>query len=306
MATEVVVEQKPDQQQQSGADDKNTQQTRNDGTRADTSRVADDKGVVDSKDQPPKEKTYSFKEDRSDWIPRTRLNEESGKRTTLEKEVTQLRTEIETERKRVRAALGIETPNKDEAELQETRELFFKTFPEFGHLKDLSKDDIAEILEAARDARGSSQATWTRHREEMRVELDDIAAEMLRTDKLTEQQSKRLWRAFREEAREQAVVRAKAERAEDSTYDYENDFVARYERGDKALLEEFAKAFYDEWVTPARRTATAAVVNRGTRPVPRGERTRPAITQGPPNIDYNDDNAFKKAMSAARSGGGEV
>ena len=304
------VEQKPDlQQQQSGAGDTTIQQPRNDGNRADTSRVVDAKsGVPQDGDQRKgvDGKVYTFKEDRGSWVPPHRLSEETGKRTKAETEAAQLRQDLDIERKRVRAALGVETLNKDDAELQETRELFFKTFPEFGHLKDLSKDDIAELLDAAREARGSANATWARHREEMRAELDDVAAELLRTDKLTEQQSKRLWRAFREEAREQAQARAKAERAEDSTYDFENDFVARYERGDKTLLEEFAKSFNEEWVTPARRTATAAVVTRGTRPVPRGERTRPAITQGPPNINYNDDDAFKKAMGAARSGGGEV
>lgn len=291
-----------------GAGEKNVQ-TPLDGNRADTNRVAE------NQNQPPQDgdrkvgadgKVYTFKEDRSDWLPPHRLREETGKRTKLETEVATLRQEIETERKRVRAALGIETPSKDEAELQETRELFFKSFPEFAHLKDLTREDIQELLEAAREARGSTEATWQRHSAAMRTELENIAAELLRTQKLSDKQSARLWRAFREEAREQAQRRVRAEKMQDPSYNFENDFSARWHRGDTTLLEEFAKTFYEEWAAPVRRTAVAAEVTRGNRPVPRGERHRSVVTQGPPNINYNDDNAFKQAIGAARTGGGEV
>ena len=128
----------------------------------------------------------------------------------------------------------------------------------------------------------------------------------MNVEKLSEPQVKRLHRAFKEEAREQATARAKAERAEDTTYDYNNDFVARYERGDKKLLQEFAKAFLDEWGIPARRSVSASVVGRQNRPVPRGERNRSMQTQGPPKINYNDEDAFKAAMVTARQGGGDV
>src|SRR5687767_7720335 len=65
-------------------------------------------GVLPAAQPPtPAEKTFSFKEDRSDWIPRTRLNEESGKRTKLEQQVTALNERLEMEQRRVRAAMGL-------------------------------------------------------------------------------------------------------------------------------------------------------------------------------------------------------
>ena len=289
-----------------GADDKNTQnQTRNDGNRADTSRVADDKGDNSTTDT-SKEKSYSFKEDRSDWIPRNRLNEESGKRTKLETQLAEATAKAELHEKRLRIALGVEIPNKEDQEAAEIREAMYKANPKLKLLEKLDEATIERILGAADSATTAVQAQWARHRDGMLGNLQEEAADLLGVEKLSEAQSKRLERAFREEAREQAQIRARAEEKQDSTYDFENDFVSRYERGDKKLLVEFAKSFIDEWGIPARRTATASAFERQNRPVPRGGRVRTSLTQGPPKIDYNDDDAFRTAMLAARTGGGEV
>jgi hypothetical protein len=47
-----------------------------------------------------------------------------------------------------------------------------------------------------------------------------------------------------------------------------------------------------------------AQARRLGRPVPSGGRTRQSLTQTAPQIDYNDEDAFKKALLAARQGGG--
>ena len=296
----------PTDQQSGGAGDTNTQtQTRADGSRADTSRVADATSEQ-TQDDKPKDKSFSFKEDRSDWIPRTRLNEESGKRTKLEQEVAELRKQSELNEKRVRLALGLEVPSKDEQETQEAREALYKLNPKLKLLDQLDENQLQRILDAADSATESTRAQWKRHSSDMLSDLEGEASELLGVDALSEAQTKRLHRAFREEAREQGSLRAKAERAEDAAYDYDNDFVARYERGDKTLLREFAKAFLDEWGIPARRAVTTSAVQRQTRPVPRGERSRSHLTQTPPKIDYNDDKAFRDAILATRQDGGSV
>lgn len=253
----------------------------------------------------PKEKSYSFKEDRSDWIPRTRLNEESGKRTKLETELAQARAAVELNEKRLRIAMGLEVVPKEDQEAAEIREALYKANPKLKLLDRLDEDTIERILGAAESATTATQAQWARHRDGMLSNLEEEAADLLGVEKLSEPQTKRLQRAFREEAREQAQARAKAEQNQDATYDFDNDFVSRYERGDKKLLQEFAKSFIDEWGIPARRQANASAFDRNNRPVPRGGRVRTPLTQGPPKIDYNDDDAFTKAMIAARNGGGD-
>lgn len=307
MAHETVVEQNPGAGNAPGAVGDTTQvSSQNTGTRADTNRVATDQNTNTQNDQTVKEKTYSFKEDRSDWIPRTRLNDESGKRTKLEQELAVIKSQLDDRDKKLKAALGIEVPSADEQELQEVREALYKVNPKLKLLDQLDEQQLERILGAAESAESTTKAQWARHREEMLGSLTDIASDLLNVDKPSDAQVKRLHRAFREEAREQAALRAKAEQSQDPTYDFENDFVARYERGDEKLLKEFAKSFLDEWGIPARRAVTTSVIQRQNRPVPRGERQRSHLTQGPPKIDYNDDNAFKEAMKVARNGGGDV
>jgi len=274
-------------------------QPQNNGSRADTSRVED------GQRQEPKDKGFTYKEDRTDWVPRPRLNEESAKRTKLEQSVTQLQQELELRDKRLRLAMGLEVPTKEDQELNEMREGLYRLNPKLKLLDRLDEESIERLLHAAESAESTSQATWARHREEQLASLDIEVADLLGVDKLTEAQAQRLRRDFRSHAREEAAKRERAERTQDPNYDFQKDFVSRYERGDKSLLKEFAKSFIDEWVTPARRQASASAVTRFGRPVPRGERTRMPLTQGPPKIDYNDENAFKNALLAGRRGGDE-
>jgi hypothetical protein len=306
MPPETVTSGNPDNTNVSGAGGDNTPIVpQNNGNRADTSRVADVTGG-----NPPlettKEKTFSFKEDRSDWIPRTRLNEESGKRTKLESDLAQARTQAEMNEKKLRIAMGLEVVKPEDQEAAEIREALFKAHPKLKLLERLDEDTIDRILGAADSATSATQAQWNRHRDGMLSTLKEDAAELLGVEKLSDAQAKRLDRAFREEAREQAQARARAAEAQDSTYDFANDFVMRYERGDKTLLQEFAKSYIEDWGIPARRQANTSAFDRQNRPVPRGGRSRTTLTTGVPKIDYNDDNAFKNAMIAARTGGGEV
>src|SRR3990167_2252175 len=219
-----------------GAGDTTTQnQPPNSGARADTSRVGDGQGATpkDGDQKTADGKVYTFKEDCADWVPRGRLNEESGKAKKFEGEIAQLRNQLEDRDKKLRAALGIETPSPEEQEIAEARGA--------GNGKD----------------RGGT--------------LEDEVADALHVEKLNESQKRRLRVAFREEARDAGRARQKAEDAGDAYFDFDNDFVARYERGDKTLLTEFAKTFLDEWVTPVRRQNVASAVQRQNRPVPRGE-----------------------------------
>ena len=248
-------------------------------------------------------KVYTFKEDRSDWVPRNRLNEVSGKATKAEQRAAALEAERDALDRKVKALAGVEPVNKEQQNIEETRAALLKVFPNLQVLERFNEDQLNELMAAATSAQDATSAQWNRHRDLMMGDLEGEIADALNVEKLSEAQSRRLRTAFREEAREQAQKRARAEKLNDETYDYDNDFIARYERGDKKLLSEFAKSFLEEWVTPARRQATASAVNRINRPVPRGERSRQSVTQGPPKIDYNNEDAFKDALTKARAAG---
>lgn len=260
-------------------------------------------GVEGAEPKQPKEKFFQFKEDRSDWIPRNRLAEEAGKRTKLEQQVQELRDQHELAQKRLRLAMGLEVPSKDEQELTEMREALYKLNPKLKLLDSLDEEALERILSAAESAQHTTQVQWSRHRDEMLSNLSGEVADLVNVDKLSDSQRARLERDFKAYASEQNAKRMRAEKSQDPTYDYDNDFVSRYERGDKTLLTEFAKQFVEDWITPVRRQSNASAVNRINRPVPRGERTRQTVTQGPPKIDYNNDDAFKAAMLSARQGG---
>ena len=158
-----------------GAGDKTTQtQTQNDGSRADTSRVATDTGgaLKDGDQKTDKDgKVFTFKEDRTDWVPRTRLNDESGKRTKLEQKVEELTKQQELNDKRLRLAMGLEVPSKDEQDLQEMREALYKINPKLKLLDQLDEEQLSRLLEAADSANSTTRAQWERHRHQMLSDL---------------------------------------------------------------------------------------------------------------------------------------
>jgi hypothetical protein len=245
------------------------------------------------------ERTYSYKEDRTDWVPRTRINELGGKIKTLEQQLA----EHSDFRTRLGSAFGVNQPNGEEKEIAEAKEALFKVFPNLKVLEKLDPQRFEQLLSGVDSAKAATQAQWDRHATQMLTNLGSEVADALGVEKLTPTQEKNLSRAFREEARDCAIARDRAAKTGDQTYDERNDFISRYERGDATLLKEFAKAFLGDWVEPGRRMGAADVTRRQNRPTPRGERTRQTIAQGPPKIDYNNDDAFKKALTDARNAG---
>lgn len=250
------------------------------------------------------EKTYSYKEDRTDWVPRHRMNEVSGGKTKAEQERDAARGELEIERKRVQALSGVTPQDPKAAEQTAIRDAIMQLVPEIGLLKGMTKEQLQEILDAAQTARTSTQATWERHATTMMNDLDAEAAKTLGTDKLTPTQQGRLRGAYGDEARAAMYVRQeqkqRGERQSLETTAQDNDFIARHERGDKTLIKEFTKAFLDDFYEPARRQVTAQQARRQFRPTPRGERVRTPLTQGAQPVDLNNEAEFKKALLSAR------
>lgn len=248
------------------------------------------------------EKTYSFKEDRSDWIPRTRLNEVSSKLTKLEQENLTYKEQLALAEKRTRALAGVEPKNEEAEQAEEIKSAILKLFPGLKNIENLTEEQIQDMFDAAQTAKSTTQAQWERHAESMFSAVEDAVADELGTEKLTDSQIKRIRREYREAAAEALAARPRDQqgRPVDPT---RKDFLSRHEQGDKTLVTEFVKQFLADWYEPARRSVTRGVTSRQNRPVPRGERTRNTPVQGPPQIDYNNEDDFKKALLEARGSG---
>jgi hypothetical protein len=257
----------------------------------------------------PTEKTYSFKEDRSSWVPPHRLSETTAARTRAEQERDALKQRYEEAQARIQALAGVTPKNPQDVEAEEIKGIIAKMFPKIGLLDKLDEAALERVLQAAEVAEKSSSAAWDRHTNGILTSLDVAAAKVLGVGKLDDKQSARIRRAFRDEANAAEQVRAqqvrRGERESMDTTQQDNDFIARFERGDAELVQEFAQDFLNGFIEPVRRSVTADVTRRGMRPVPRGDRGRNPIVQGQQQQDLSTEDGFKKAILAARARGSQ-
>lgn len=248
---------------------------------------------------------HFYEEDRSDFVPRSRLNGENPqfkqRLTQAEQERENLRQELERERARIRALAGLETPSAEEAQRKEVKNLILEMFPELGEISTLKEQNQTALSQAQQ----AQVAHWERHSTAMFNDLEREVADALGVEKLTDTQVKRLRAAYIQDAQDAVnarFVNVGGQWLLKEGYDFSNDFMSRHEAGDKSLIKEFVKGYVGEWFEPARRQVTAQVTRR-SRPVPGGGRSGQPITKTP-EINYNDENAFKQALINARRGGG--
>jgi hypothetical protein len=259
-----------------------------------TPAPSDNGGVADGKGtQTPK--VFTFKEDRTDWVPRHRITETGQKLTAAEQRALKAEQDLATERARVQALVGA-TPKDDQTkQTDEIRELLQGMFPQLKELEKLTAGQLQKVLDAASGAEATTQAHWNRVAAEMLSTLDEQFADEIGVEKLTDSQQRRIRNAYRAEA--EAAVEARKQGADPT-----GDFLDRHERGDKTLVAEFLKGYLGDFFEPAKRAVTSAAVRR-QRPTPNGERTRMTVTKAP-EIDYNNEDAFKKALTEARASAG--
>lgn len=252
---------------------------------------------------------FTYGEDRSKWIdpakgeyvPRTRLNELT---TRFTNEINTLKTQLGSNTDIVSRLKQVFTgePSQQDKEANEIKEAIVSMFPGLKAIEKLTPEQLQEVLESADAGRQSAHNHWTQHATRMLDTLTTEVTKAMGVEKLTDSQARRLKVAYREEL---AVAVAARERAAQTgeQYDAANDALAKHERGDVAFLKEFTKQFLDDFYEPARRSATTAALRRTQRPVPKGGRESSQVTSKLPEIDYNDDNAFAKAMREARAQG---
>ena len=131
------------------------------------------------------EKTYSFKEDRSDWIPRQRLNESSAK---YEKRIADYEARvaaIEQQQDGVKKAFGINTPSKKEQEVAEMREAIYEVLPHLRGLEKLTPEQLEQILATAEAAGETTRSHWERQADTMIGDVESEIVEELGVEKST-------------------------------------------------------------------------------------------------------------------------
>ncbi len=260
-----------------------------------------------SQGQTQQARRFEYNEDRTDWLPRHRLNEESGKRQAAEQKAAQLEVALETERRRIQALTGAVPSDPKQAEKDEVKTAITGILTELGldidTLKSLNKGQLQTVLQAAEQARATAESTWQQHTEAAYTSLEEETARGIGVEALTPKQVAQIRRAYAAEA-EQCLAERKYAQENGLSYDPRNDFMARHLRRDPSLIKEFVKGYLDEWYQPARRSVTAQQVRQGRRVVPNGGRSQDLTVSNQPigNLDNKDD--FKKALLAARNAGG--
>ena len=203
------------------------------------------------------------------------LQKERKARQQYESDLKNERQNLETEKRRVQAALGINPVSADDKERDAIKQRFAQLYPE---LAGLTKDDI-DALREMRASSGNSQAVaqhyWTQHATQMVESLVATVAKDLGGN-LSKRQANRIAAAYAQEAENNP------------------EFLARHEKGDKTLVAEFAKQWIEDWYEPVRRKITQQEVGR-QRVVPSGK-DRGLVTHGDKKIDVNDPKAVEDLL----------
>ncbi len=224
---------------------------------------------------------FSYKEDRSTWVPPHRISEETRKRQDAERRYQETNARLEVETQRVQRLVGLDPKNPEEQKVEEVKAALTAMFPALARISD---EEFLNKLTSVADRDGELQQAvenhWTQHGRVMLDALEEEVSNALGGD-LSDRQKKRLSDAYINEIKDSP------------------ELIKRHEAGDRSLVTQFAKDFLDDWYKPAQRQVTNQQVSRVvSRRTPNGRDSRPVV-QGKPKIDYNDPKAVEDAMVAS-------
>ena len=243
---------------------------------------------------PPAEKTYSFKEDRTNWVApdKHKAAETAVNRTA--RELESLKSQLSERDKRIAALAGITPPDPDAAEADKIAQAFF-ALPQFAHLKGVTPELLDQVKALVADGASITAArdhVWNQHTDKFLSDLDAEFAAEIGVDTLTPGQQRKLHAAF------DAMVPSPQDAEAYAT------FKKRFEQADPKLIAEFVQEYKSDIIEPARRLATVPVMQR--RAVPRSGAGNPVVTQVP-KPDYSKmsvaemlDAAEKTALEVGR------
>ena len=212
------------------------------------------------------------------------LQAERKARQQYEQQYGTTKAELEQERKRIQALVGVNTPSAEVQEEELIRANFSKLYP---HLGGLTAEDITalrELRDSKSQMEAATSAMWRDKARLMSTAVEGHIAKELGGE-LTPRQISRIRAAY-------------VQAAEASP-----EFLARHEAGDLKLAEEFAKEFLEDWFEPAKRKATQQQISQFRR-VPSGK-DRSTVGTAAPKIDINDSKAVEDFLVAGRKERGQ-
>lgn len=229
------------------------------GAGGDKGAQGDQGGKPATQQQQVADKQYSYKEDRSKWLPPHR---EKEIRTSTETRVkSEMQKEIDTLNGRVRALAGLEpVAGNIPAEVGEARNAFLEVFPEFKPLltlltKKFGEQDALTALTSLAENSGqltqSADYIWSSLGTRTLNRLWEQAETQLGYE-LTDSRKNRMFAAFRAELQSNP------------------EFNARYEQEDPKLVEDFVKSFVEDFIAPVRGKTQMATRQSVRTPLPRG------------------------------------
>lgn len=215
--------------------------------------------------------SFSYKEDRSTWVPSHRVRQETDQRQRLE-------TELRFERERVAALTGVKMPVAADPENDAIRASFAKLYPGLAKMEAMS-DKLTRAAEFDYDGvTTSQQQTWIAHGNQVLQTLATEIKEAYGGAELTPKALKRIQHAFVTEVAEDPQIKA------------------RYEAGDMTIVAEFVKDYTGSNLDPYRRSTAAAPAGQlAARRLPRGGGGSAVVGARPPTLKPSDGDAFHKA-----------
>ena len=216
----------------------------------------------------------------------TDLQKERVARQRLEQQLQQHQNDLKAERLRVQALAGVTPKSDEDVELEAVKARVVQMFPALAKLDEKALERLLAVANNADSLEEATQHHWVSHGRQMVDALNEQVADELGVDKLNDRQRKQLGRAYL------------------SMLEDDPESLKRHNAGDKALIQEFAKAYTEDWFESARKTVVTNEVSR-RRPVPNG-RDRSVQTSPAKKIDFKDEKAVSDAMvESYRSHGGK-
>lgn len=225
-------------------------------------------------DTPPA-KSYTYKEDRSNWVPSHVVRQRS-------QELEKLRRDYETAQQRVAALSGVQMPKPAmNPEFEAVRNQLFQVAPElkdvFENLELLKELKGLNLKDSLGRINGFVEQSWAERGSGTLRSLNEKVKAAYGGAEIAPKQMARIGRAFIGELEDDADLRA------------------RYEAGDPSVIDEFVKDLTGGLLDPYRRsTAAAAQPNRdAARRLPRAGGGQPVAMPGR-TVKPSDGDAFHK------------
>lgn len=218
-------------------------------------------------------------DDRGNWIPPHRFNEVNTRYQTEKTQREQLAAQLADANRRIQALAGVQQVSPQELEVSEIRQALSQVIPGIDKLSPEMIERLVSIAQNGEQLEDTNRTIWRNHGTKMIRSAQDRIAEKLNVDGLTDRQKKRIGREYVTFIEENAA----------------NGSMDRHEAGDEALIDDFVKAFLEDWQESIRKSVVTSETSRSLRPVPSGRGRSVVVGQRKPKANLSNDKEFADA-----------